>query len=301
MRNFETFRTERELLDRIEQLRAAGYTDSEFEVVSANRLEDENLEYHDINQANTDISFGDRIAAFFTGEDPEERAFDRYSWDDTVRADATNAVREGQYVLYVNREGYYEDPTLFDERRDYVEEDFDEDIRNRTDLSDEEKIRLHEERLRVNKDRVQTGEVVIEKDVVTEHQEVEVPVEREEVTIERRKVDEVEDGHFGDDLDDEAIRIPIHEERVNVEKENVVTEELIIKKDTVQDTQRVSEDVRKEKVEIHDDENLVDDHQEGGLLDRDHRDDGLFDDEVDGDGLFDGDRRANGLKDRDKY
>lgn len=234
MRNFETFRTERELLDRIEQLRAAGYTDSEFEVVSANRLEDENLEYHDINQANTDISFGDRIAAFFTGEDPEERAFDRYSWDDTVRADATNALREGQYVLYVNREGYYEDPTLFDERRDYVDEEFDEDIRNRTDLSDEEKIRLHEE-------------------------------------------------------------------RVNVEKENVVTEELIIKKDTVQDTQRVSEDVRKEKVEIHDDENLVDDHQEGGLLDRDHRDDGLFDDEVDGDGLFDGDRRANGLKDRDKY
>lgn len=131
MRNFETFRTERELLDRIEQLRAAGYTDNEFEVVSANRLEDENLAYHDIHEETTDVSFGDRIAAFFTGEDPEERAFDRYSWDDDVRYDATNAVRNGHYVLYVNREGYYEDPTIFDERANYV----DEDIRTKSDYT----------------------------------------------------------------------------------------------------------------------------------------------------------------------
>lgn len=292
MRNFETFRTERELLERIEQLRAAGYKDSEFEVVSANRLDDENLEYRDINQSDTDVSFGDRIAAFFTGEDPEERAFDRYSWDDNVRADATNAVRNGHYVLHVNREGHYDDSTRFDERANYV----DEDIRNQQDLSSDEKIRLHEERLRVNKDRVQTGEVEIDKEVVTEHQEIEVPVEREKVTIERRKVDEKADGSFRDDLDDETIRVPIHEERVDVEKENVVTEELIIKKETVQDTETVSEDVKKERVDIRDDDHLVDNDKldrdrDGGILDKDHTDDGLLNRSQNNDDLLDKNRR----------
>lgn len=136
------------------------------------------------------------------------------------------------------------------DNKEYV---FDEDIANRTDLSDDEKIRLHEERLRVGKDTVQTGEVRIDKDVVEERQEFDVPVSRDEVTIERRRVDERVDGDVDfDRLNDDTIRIPLTEERINVEKENVVAEELVIKKNRIQDTAHVSETVRKEQVDIDD-------------------------------------------------
>jgi len=56
--------------------------------------------------------------------------------------------------------------------------DMDEDIRNRTDLTDEQKLELHEERLLVNKERVQTGEVRVEKEVVEREERVDVEVEQ---------------------------------------------------------------------------------------------------------------------------
>jgi len=67
--------------------------------------------------------------------------------------------------------------------------DMDEDIRNRTDLTDEQKLELHEERLLVNKERVQTGEVRVEKDVVEREERVDVEVEHDEGYVERRCVD----------------------------------------------------------------------------------------------------------------
>jgi len=150
-------------------------------------------------------------------------------------------------------------------RDDYV---FDEDIANRTDLSHDEKIRLHEERLRVGKEKVQTGEVRIDKDVVEERQEFDVPVSRDEVTIERRRVDERVDGDVDfDRLDNDTIRVPLTEERINVEKENVVAEELVIKKNRVQDTAHVSETVRKEQVDIDDTNGR---HVDGEINDRDN-------------------------------
>lgn len=257
MRNYETFRTEAELRARIDQLREQGFKDNELEVVSANRIEGDYVDNHDLYQEE-EVTLGDRIAAFFTGEEPEDRAFERYHLSDEDRHDIRGIVNRGQYVLFVKRDGYYDRDEYVNERAGFV----DEDIRNRDDLTHEEKIRLHEERLRVEKDRVETGEVEIRKDVVTEHQEIEVPVEREEVTIERRKVDEKETAEFGEfHEDNDVIRVPIHEERVNVEKENVVTEEIIIKKDVVHDTEVVSDDVRKERVEIDGEDNIVHDNE----------------------------------------
>ncbi len=155
------------------------------------------------------------------------------------------------------------DGAFDNDRRDY---EFDEDIKNRTDLSDDEKIRLHEERIRVGKDEVQTGEVRIDKDVVEERQEFDVPVSRDEVTIERRRVDERVDGDVDfDRLDNDTIRVPLTEERINVEKENVVAEELVIKKNRVQDTAHVSETVRKEEVNIDDTQNLDNDRFDNDL------------------------------------
>ncbi|TDM10442.1 YsnF/AvaK domain-containing protein [Macrococcus lamae] len=162
------------------------------------------------------------------------------------------------------------------DRRNY---EFDEDIKNRTDLSDDEKIRLHEERIRVGKDQVQTGEVRIDKDVVEERQEFDVPVSRDEVTIERRRVDEKVEGDMDfDRLDNDTIRVPLTEERINVEKENVVAEELVIKKNRVQDTAHVSETVRKEEVNIDDTNNR---HVDNDRLGNDRLDGDRFDNDLD--------------------
>lgn len=262
MKNFETFRTEEALLARIEQLKQLGFTDSELEVVSNHRISNDYVNYIDYSEIDRDhtpeVTLGDRIAAFFTGEDPEVRAFERYNLDDDVRLEAETAIQNGYYVLFVNREGYYDSPDYYDNRAEFI----DEDIRDREDLNAEDKIRLYEERLRVNKDRVQAGEVEINKEVYTEQRELEIPVEREEVTIERRKIDETDDLHdFDRNLDDnETIRVPIYEEQVTVNKENVATEEIVINKKKVQDTEVVTDTVRKERINVNDENNLVDEH-----------------------------------------
>ena len=64
-------------------------------------------------------------------------------------------------------------------------EHIDEDIKNRTDINDVEKIKLYEERLTVNKHRDKTGEVSIGKRVETETKSVSVPIERERLVIDR--------------------------------------------------------------------------------------------------------------------
>ena len=115
---------------------------------------------------------------------------------------------------------------------------------------DEESVQLHEERLNVDKENVETGEASVDKHVVEEEQEFDVPVEREEVTIERRPVNEKVDEDFNAN-DDDSVHIPLHEERVKVEKENVVSEEIVIKKNKVQDTEHVSEKVRHEEADIN--------------------------------------------------
>ncbi|MCJ0965460.1 DUF2382 domain-containing protein [Mammaliicoccus sciuri] len=115
---------------------------------------------------------------------------------------------------------------------------------------DEESVQLHEERLNVDKENVETGEASVDKHVVEEEQEFDVPVEREELTIERRPVNEKVDEDFNAN-DDDSVHIPLHEERVKVEKENVVSEEIVIKKNKVQDTEHVSEKVRHEEADIN--------------------------------------------------
>ncbi|MBG9211252.1 MULTISPECIES: DUF2382 domain-containing protein [Mammaliicoccus] len=115
---------------------------------------------------------------------------------------------------------------------------------------DEESVQLHEERLNVDKENVETGEASVDKHVVEEEQEFDVPVEREEVTIERKPVNEKVDEDFNAN-DDDSVHIPLHEERVKVDKENVVSEEIVIKKNKVQDTEHVSEKVKHEEADIN--------------------------------------------------
>jgi len=109
-------------------------------------------------------------------------------------------------------------------------------------------IEVKEEQLSTRTHPVKKGEVRVRKEVRTENKTVEVPVEREEVVIERKPVHR---NAASDDLrGGEEIRIPVREEEVEVTKSPVVTEEIKVGKRTVQDTQRVSGQIRKEQVQI---------------------------------------------------
>jgi len=114
--------------------------------------------------------------------------------------------------------------------------------------SNQETMKLHEEHLNVQKQPVNTGEVRVRKEVVTDHKTIDVPVQREEVVIERQRVSggasssEIRPG--------EEIRIPVKEDQVRVNKEAVVNEEVRVGKRQVQDTERVSGDVRREEVKV---------------------------------------------------
>jgi uncharacterized protein (TIGR02271 family) len=109
-------------------------------------------------------------------------------------------------------------------------------------------IEVKEERLQARKQPVETGEVHVRKEVRTETKTLEVPVTKEEVVVERKPVHKT--AGTADFREGEDIRIPVREERVEVTKTPVVTEEVKVGKRTVQDTERVTGDVRKERVQI---------------------------------------------------
>ena len=112
-----------------------------------------------------------------------------------------------------------------------------------------ERIEVREEELQAHKQPVETGEVRVRKEAVTEHRTMEVPVQREEVVIERQ-APTGEPTAASDIGPGEEIRVPVSEEQVSVEKKPVVKEEVTVGKRTVQDTERVAGEVRKEEVRV---------------------------------------------------
>ena len=120
------------------------------------------------------------------------------------------------------------------------------------EATDEDELRIQrsEEELRAATRERQAGALNVRKRVVTDRQSIEVPTRREEVTVERVPVEgEASEVEIGDD---EEIRVPVTEEEVVVEKRPVAKEEVRIRKDVVEDTEVVEEDVRREEVDVDD-------------------------------------------------
>lgn len=121
---------------------------------------------------------------------------------------------------------------------------------------DSEKLKRREEELQINKNKVQTGEVYVDKTVTEEFKDVEVPVEKDEVHVERRPVTDYEESTRPIE-DDESIHVPIVEEEIEVKKKPVVKEEIVIDKSKKLDTEHVADTVKKEHVDVTD-ENGID-------------------------------------------
>lgn len=112
-------------------------------------------------------------------------------------------------------------------------------------------ITRSEERLNVDKERVSAGQVRLRKYVVHDTETVEVPVQREEVRVERTPIDaDTAAAHRGGELHNEEASVTLSEERVVVNKETVPVEEVRLEKETVRDTEVVSEDVAREEIDV---------------------------------------------------
>ena len=119
------------------------------------------------------------------------------------------------------------------------------------DLDDEDELRVQrtEEELRAGTREREAGAMNVRKRVRTDRERMEVPTRREEVTVDRVPINSETTGA---EIGDDEVSVPVTEEEVVVEKRPVVKEEVRIRKDVVEDTEVVEEDVRKEEVDVDD-------------------------------------------------
>jgi uncharacterized protein (TIGR02271 family) len=120
-----------------------------------------------------------------------------------------------------------------------------------SDLHDEDELRVQrsEEELRAGTREREAGRVNVRKRVRTERERIEVPKRREEVSVERVPVEgEAAEAEIGED----EINVPVTEEEVVTDKRAVAKEEIRVRKDAVEDTEVVEDEVRKEEVDVED-------------------------------------------------
>jgi uncharacterized protein (TIGR02271 family) len=120
-----------------------------------------------------------------------------------------------------------------------------------SEREDELRVQRTEEELSAGTREREAGEVRVRKEVRTDSETVEVPTRHEEVTVERVPVEEGT-AATGAQIGDEEVSVPVTEEEVVVEKRPVVKEEVRIRKDVVEDTEVVEEDVRREEIDVDD-------------------------------------------------
>ena len=120
-----------------------------------------------------------------------------------------------------------------------------------SDLEDEDELRVQrsEEELRAGTREREAGSMRVRKRVRTDRERIEVPVKHEEVSVERVPLSgEATEAQIGED----EVSIPVTEEEVVVSKKAVAKEEIRLRKDVVEGTEVVEEDVRREEVDIED-------------------------------------------------
>lgn len=267
------FHSEEEAIRKVEELEKQGYDASDIYAVAK---DEDNISMvrgrTNIDIKSTGGNWFDRFVGFITGEEPVREALHHAGLDGPEMDDYYNEIDNGGILLYVDKDY----GRMYDSTKDRMDDDpvnvrnVDAEIHTEANVvphsemdtgsqpgeinTDEEaRLKLHEEKLKVDKEQVERGEVRVRKNVVEEEQSIDIPVSREEVYIERRPIDEtkaVDEASAAFEEDGESIRIPLREEQVEVTKKPVVNEELIVGKKKVEDTETITETVRREEADI---------------------------------------------------
>jgi uncharacterized protein (TIGR02271 family) len=113
-----------------------------------------------------------------------------------------------------------------------------------------------EEELQVGTQTRERGRARLRKYVVTETEQVAVPVQREEVRVEREPITDanIDAATSGPAISEEEHEVVLREEEPVVEKRTVPRERVRLDTETVSDERQVSEDIRKEQIEVEGDQ-----------------------------------------------
>lgn len=260
------FNGQMEVQDKIEELKNSGYSYDNLYVIAKNNEQINAL------RSNPDVHFsteqdGDWIEKFkdiFGGNYSLRNVFEEMGFSREDAEDFDRRIENGEIFLFADDEVYNESPRSADmsagEGADFSAAGADSPKMSRTERrkklsgNGEESIYLHEEQLEVQKERIQTGEINVNKRIVEEQQHIDVPVERDDVVVERRPV--ADTGNLDEDIKREPyqvgdeLHIPVIEERLVVTKKEVVTEEIVVTKRKINETEHITETVRREEVDI---------------------------------------------------
>ncbi len=220
-----------------------------------------------IDTNSRDQSFWQKVKSFFAGDHHDDQtdfrdATNDWGWDEERYGYYQRGFSSGGAIVTVSGERTAEARRILQEYGgDPRETGFENNVipgsesatggvgigSNRVGVEGERRIQLRGEMLRTYKERVQRGEVTLRKEVITENQSVNVPVTREELVVERTPGTGRASGEIGTG---EEVRVPLSEERVRVEKQPVVNEEVRVGKRQVQSNKEVSDQVRHEELRV---------------------------------------------------
>ncbi|MGI8690921.1 MAG: DUF2382 domain-containing protein [Thermomicrobiales bacterium] len=116
------------------------------------------------------------------------------------------------------------------------------------------RVPIVEEQLKAGVRENEAGRARIVKDAREEEQSIDVPVEHDEVYVTERAVNRPAT-EADLNMRDRDIEIPLKEQEVVTQKQAMVTGEVNVRKETVTDTERVSDTVRRENVHVEDPNN----------------------------------------------
>ncbi len=112
--------------------------------------------------------------------------------------------------------------------------------------SGKQEVTRSEEELKVGKRTVEAGGVRLRKWVESEDVDVDVELRRETARVTREPINEPVDA----DLSQEEIEVPLRAEEAVTQKQVVAKERVGVEKDVQTDTKTVTDEVRKERVEV---------------------------------------------------
>jgi uncharacterized protein (TIGR02271 family) len=120
----------------------------------------------------------------------------------------------------------------------------------------DEAMTRSEEELRVGTASRERGRVRLRKYVTTEQVQQTVPVRREQARVEREPITDanLDAATSGPEISEEEHEVILREEEPVVQKRVVPKERVRLDKDTVTDEERVAEQVRKEQIDVHDED-----------------------------------------------
>jgi uncharacterized protein (TIGR02271 family) len=221
----------------------------------------------DTSDANTgqNESIWEKLKHLFAGDSAEDVDYRDSSaelnWDQKRRDYYYRGIGQGGALVSVAGERIQEAREILEEAGGDLRESGFENLEDSNSAQHEgvdqdHQIQLRGEVLHTFRERIQRGEVRLRKEVVTENKTIDVPVTREELVIERVPGSGKQVSDTSELGSSQETRIPLTDERVRVEKQPVVTEEVRVGKRRVQKTETVSEKVRHEELRVEKDGNV---------------------------------------------